>query len=173
MDNEKLRKIFVGNVPYECTQEIFENTFRNMDGFINAEIVSDKNSGTCRGFGFVTLNTSENARNLLKRTDININGRDLRLTPYTSTQKYADVNRAGYICIDNIPDNRDRRYLRELFAGYPLGKYYIRTDIYTGESKNNGIVEILSVSKYKELVSAGFIVDKHGNLLKLYTWSAV
>jgi RNA recognition motif-containing protein len=171
MDNEKLRKIFVGNVSYECTQDIFENTFRNMDGFINAEIVADKSSGTCRGFGFVTLNTSENARKLLKKTDININGRELRLTQYTSTQKYTDIDRAGYICVDNIPDNCNRSYLKELFAGYPLGKHYIITDIYTGEPKNNGIVEILSVSKYKELVSSGFITDKNGNQLKLYTWA--
>jgi hypothetical protein len=167
MDNEKLRKIFVGNVPYECTQNIFENTLCGVDGYINAEIVVDKNSGICRGFGFITLNNVENAKKLLKKNNITIGDRELRLTPYTSTQKYADVDRAGYILVDNIPYNCGRGYLKELFAEYPLGKHYIRTDICTGEPKNSGIVEILSDSKYKELLSSGYITDKHGNILKL------
>jgi len=167
MDNEKLRKVFVGNVPYECTQDEFENIFCNVDGFINAEIVIDKNNNMCRGFGFVTLNTIQNADNLLDNSNISIHGRELRLTGYTSTHKYINTDKIGYVYVDNIPNNSDRSYLEDVFARFSLGKHYVNTDIDTGEPKNNGIVEILNAAKYKELLTAGFISDKNNHVLKL------
>src|SRR5437870_11420355 len=33
-------KIFVGNIPYQCTQEEFEKCFQNINGFMKAEIIT-------------------------------------------------------------------------------------------------------------------------------------
>jgi hypothetical protein len=167
MENDKLRKIFVGNVPYQCTVDEFQNTFNKIDGFMDADIIIDKNTNMCKGFGFVRLNTIQNAEKLLKKTDLKINGRELRLTGYTSTLRYSNDEKIGYIYVDNIPDNCDRMYLKNIFTGYPIGVYYVNTDIDTGIPKNNGIVEILNTEKYKELLSMGSITDKNGNIIKL------
>ena len=99
MENDKLRKIFVGNVPYQCTVDEFQNTFSKIDGFMDADIIIDKNTNMCKGFGFVRLNTIQNAEKLLKKTDLKINGRELRLTGYTSTLRYSNDEKIGYIYV--------------------------------------------------------------------------
>ena len=48
-------KIFVGNVPFQCSKEEFTDCFNKYKGFLDADIVNRFNSENCRGFGFVTF----------------------------------------------------------------------------------------------------------------------
>ena len=81
-------KIFVGNVPFDCSKDEFSECFKNMAGFIKAEIIY-KNSASVtkisRGFGFVTFETPEHAKILLDDYDKNcimFKDRKLRFTQY-------------------------------------------------------------------------------------------
>lgn len=174
MSDENLRKIFVGNVPFNCTQDEFERSFNSVDGFIKGEIVTKQHSDVCRGFGFVTLDNIDNAEKLQNRNDLFINNRQLRFTEYTMSkkQKSYENDKNKYIFVDGIPNNSDKEYLEKVFNDYPLGKHYVCTDIESGEQKSHGMIEILDNLKYKELLSMGSIEDTDGNLLELCRWKS-
>lgn len=180
IDNESEKKVFVGNVPYSCTQDEFYKTFSNVKGFVKAEISFRHNNYMCRGFGFVTLDSVENAELLKKRTDMVIHDRELRLTNYntsyydgdrtTKTYHIQASDRYNYLFVDSLPDGSDKQYLKDLFSGFRLGKYFVKTDIDTGEPKTSGMVEILDYSKYRQLLMKGYINDKNNNTVKIYKW---
>lgn len=166
MDNHNGYKIFVGNVPYCCNQYDFENIFKNMEGFLNAEIVianSQNKNSFSRGFGFVTMKTKEYADILKQKNDIMLKGRILRFTEYqtdiidrqkitNNQQKYNE--QYNYLLIDHIPSNKDKLWLKNTFINYgPIGKCFIMMNQNTGVTKNIGIVEILDDDKYKDLLS--------------------
>jgi RNA recognition motif-containing protein len=79
-------KIFVGNVPYQCTREDFQKCFRPMNGYVTADIIRRYKSKISRGFGFVIFKTKEQAEAAMKKT-ITLEDRTLRLSEYTPTNK--------------------------------------------------------------------------------------
>jgi RNA recognition motif-containing protein len=58
-------KIFVGNVPFDCTNDEFKEPFKNIEGCTLAELVNRSNNSNTRGFGFLTFENSEYANNFL------------------------------------------------------------------------------------------------------------
>ncbi|VBB17812.1 RNA recognition motif [Yasminevirus sp. GU-2018] len=148
-------KIFVGNVPYHCTQEDFDACFNNVSGFIKAEIITVYKTNMSRGFGFVTMRSQHEAEILKKREDITLKGRTLRFTSYQNeTPKPPSDTSTNYVFVDGIPDGKTRGWLKEKFAQYePLGRCFISMNPDTGELKNNGVIEVLDDSKYKEILA--------------------
>lgn len=144
-------KIFVGNVPYQCTQEEFARCFQNIDGFIKAEIITVYKTNMSRGFGFVTMRSLYDAENLKQRDDILFKGRALRFTSYQNeNSKPVMENLNNYVFVDGIPDGKNRDWLRNCFASYePIGRCFVTMNHENGEMKNNGVIEIIDDSKYK------------------------
>jgi RNA recognition motif-containing protein len=158
-------KIFVGNVPYQCTQEEFEKCFQNIDGFIKAEIITMYKTNMSRGFGFITMRSIYDAENLKHRDDILFKGRVLRFTNYQSdTHVSSSENLNNYIFVDGIPDGKDREWLKCFFSSYePIGKCFVAMNHDTGIMKNNGVVEILDDSKYKAILFKR--IHDHNNVI--------
>lgn len=148
-------KVFVGNVPYQCTQEEFDNCFSDVDGFIKAEIITVHKTDTSRGFGFVTLRTHHDAEKLKCRTDITFKGRVLRFTPYQNESPKSHLEpHNSYVYVDKIPTGKDRVWLRSMFSSYePIGKFFIFVNHENGEKKNSGLIEVLDESKYREIIA--------------------
>ena len=66
-------KLYVGNLPFETTDEELHNHFVSYGTVISAKIIADRFTGRSRGFGFVELSTqeeAENAINALHGTDL-------------------------------------------------------------------------------------------------------
>lgn len=148
-------KIFVGNVPYHCTQEEFDACFLNVEGFVRAEIITIHKTNMSRGFGFVSLKTLRDAEILKKRNDINFKGRTLRFTSYQDgTYKPIIESFTNYVSIDGIPDGKDREWLKTKFSNYePIGRCFISMNQDTGELKSSGVIEVLDENKYKHIIS--------------------
>ena len=155
---KKEHKLFVGNVPYNCSQYDFFNCFKDHDGFINAELIINSHTKISRGFGFVSIKTKLQARNL-KNNSIFLKDRELRFTDYQNnitTNSYDSNN--NYIYVSNIPEKKNREWLRNYFTDYePIGRYMILTNHQTGKAKSCGVIEILKNNKYKELLSKHYI----------------
>lgn len=66
-------KLFVGNLSFEITENDLQDAFAAHGTVLEANLMLDRISGRPRGFGFVTMSTSEEAQNAIQA----LNGRDL------------------------------------------------------------------------------------------------
>ncbi|VDO98858.1 unnamed protein product [Heligmosomoides polygyrus] len=72
--------VYVGNLPYQCTEDDIGNHFAQAGNVTNVRIVYDRETGRAKGFGFCEFAdeaSAENAVNTLNGTDFN--GRSLRV----------------------------------------------------------------------------------------------
>ncbi len=60
MENGK--KLFIGNLPYTVTSEDLEAAFSEAGTVTSAQIVTERETGRPRGFGFVEMETEEMAQ---------------------------------------------------------------------------------------------------------------
>jgi cold-inducible RNA-binding protein len=89
-------KLYVGNLSYETTEEQLNTLFSEAGEVTSAKIITDRQTGQPRGFGFVEMETKlegEKAISLL-------NGRDLDGRPLTvneaKPQQKGGVGGGGY-----------------------------------------------------------------------------
>ena len=66
-------RLYVGNLSFNATSESVRGLFETCGQVTDVHIVQDRETGQSRGFGFVTMSTSEEASNALS----NLNGADL------------------------------------------------------------------------------------------------
>jgi hypothetical protein len=84
---ELFDKVFVGNVPFQCTREEFIECFKNIPGYTNADIIKRYRSKFSRGFGFVEFDNHMCAAELIKEKNIKLKNRVLRFTKYDTLPK--------------------------------------------------------------------------------------
>jgi RNA recognition motif-containing protein len=65
--------IYVGNLPYQMTEEELVKTFQKFGEVSSAKIIKDWESGSSKGFGFVEMPVQTQAENAIK----NMNGAEL------------------------------------------------------------------------------------------------
>lgn len=110
----KLNKIFVGNVPFTCSREEFVNCFKNLNGFINADVKRRHNSDCTRGFGFVEFDNDCTAEELLSSEDDFVLGdRVLRFARYSKSNDSTNSNNCK-VFINNIKIDIDSDHLKKI-----------------------------------------------------------
>jgi RNA recognition motif-containing protein len=62
-------KLFVGNIPWDATDEDLKNLFAAHGEVTSARIVTDKATGRSRGFGFVEMASDDMAQAAIKALD--------------------------------------------------------------------------------------------------------
>lgn len=73
-------KLFVGNFPFSTTEADLEELFNQYGAVASVKIITDRESGRSRGFGFVEFddnNEGQDAQGALHGSDFN--GRELRV----------------------------------------------------------------------------------------------
>ncbi|MBD3798065.1 MAG: RNA-binding protein, partial [Campylobacterales bacterium] len=65
-------QIYVGNLSYRTTEESLKNLFEQYGEVASAKIITDRETGRSKGFGFVTMNDGAAA---LEAID-SLNGKD-------------------------------------------------------------------------------------------------
>lgn len=55
------KKLYVGGLPYETTQDELKEAFSKVGAVSEVTILTDKFSGRPRGFGFVTMESDDDA----------------------------------------------------------------------------------------------------------------
>jgi len=138
-------KLFVGNIPFDCSLDDFRNAFKKRKGYVTADLINNSSS---RCFGFVVLKNKENVDELINNNDVFIKDRKLRLTRYN--QKKESIN---YIKLKNIPLSIKADDIKNEFQNYSeIGKCFIEMDRLTGIYKDTGIIEILDSDIYEKLL---------------------
>jgi RNA recognition motif-containing protein len=66
-------KLFVGNISWDATDDSLKELFSQVGTVLEAKIITDKFSGRSKGFGFVTMETEEEAAAAVEQ----LNGKEL------------------------------------------------------------------------------------------------
>jgi RNA recognition motif-containing protein len=73
-------KLYVGNLPYSTDQHQLREAFARYGNVISAVVVSDRETGRSRGFGFVEFASAEEAQRAVEGTNgLTIDGRSLKV----------------------------------------------------------------------------------------------
>jgi RNA recognition motif-containing protein len=62
-------KLFVGNLSYGTTSQDLESHFRQIGETTSAQVITDRESGRSRGFGFVEMASNEDAQRAIRELD--------------------------------------------------------------------------------------------------------
>lgn len=74
--------IYVGNLPYDVREEDLIDLFSSYGKVAKANIVKDKETRRSKGFGFVTMDSEDEAHNAINALNgKEINGRVARINP--------------------------------------------------------------------------------------------
>jgi RNA recognition motif-containing protein len=75
-------KIYIGNLSFNTTEEILNNTFSEYGLVESVYIIKDKDSEKSKGFGFVEMPDTETALKAIEELNgKNLDGRKLRVNP--------------------------------------------------------------------------------------------
>jgi RNA recognition motif-containing protein len=68
------KKLYIGNLGYDVTQQDLEGLFAQAGTCQSAAVITDRTTGASRGFGFVEMGSSAEAQKAIQQ----FNGHDLK-----------------------------------------------------------------------------------------------
>ena len=60
-------RLYVGNLPEDLSRQDLEAAFADAGEGVSAKLITDRKTGKCRGFGFVTVKTDELADQFIEK----------------------------------------------------------------------------------------------------------
>jgi RNA recognition motif-containing protein len=85
------KKLYVGNLPYNATENDIRDLFSEVGEIDDVAIISDRDTGRSKGFGFVEMATEEGAQEAISR----FNGYSLNDRPLTVNEARPREERSG------------------------------------------------------------------------------
>ena len=73
------RKLYVGNLPFSATEEDIAAKFASCGTVESAKLITDRDTGRPRGFGFVEMANADAARAIQALNGKDMNGRALKV----------------------------------------------------------------------------------------------
>ena len=73
------KSLYVGNLPWSATEEEVRNLFANHGNVNSVKLVSDRETGRARGFGFVEMEDADAAGAIEALDGTSFGGRTLRV----------------------------------------------------------------------------------------------
>lgn len=80
-------KVYVGNLPWSVTDGELQNLFTPFGNVESAQVVTDRESGRSRGFGFVEMAKQHASQAIAKLNGHEIESRSLRVNEAQSKDK--------------------------------------------------------------------------------------
>jgi len=85
------KNLYIGNLPYEVTEEDLKTNFSEVGKVLSVNIIKDKYTGLSRGFGFVEMDTEKDAEEAIKK----FNGGQLLGKTITVNEARAKTDQGG------------------------------------------------------------------------------
>jgi len=140
--------IFVGNLSWNVDQEWLASIFEPIGGVVSARIITDRDSGRPKGFGYVDFETPEQAQKALELKGTDVDGRPINIdmaqaksndTPKSDrAQRFGDKisEPSATLFVGNLSFNSSQDSLYEVFgeAG-EIVSVRVPTDKETGQPK--------------------------------------
>lgn len=69
------KTLYVGNLPWQTTEDDLADVFRQHGTVISSRIVTDRDTGRARGFGFVEVDDADAEKMVAAMNDTELGGR--------------------------------------------------------------------------------------------------
>src|SRR5262245_18779751 len=76
---ERLMKLYVGTLPYNISDDQLRDMFAKFGTPDSARVVTDRDSGQSKGFGFVEFSNDQQAREAMSLNGTEFGGRSLKV----------------------------------------------------------------------------------------------
>ena len=74
------KNLYVGNLPYSVTDSSLNDLFSKIGEVVSAKVITDADSGRSKGFGFVEMSTSDEAKKAIEQLDnTELDGRSIKV----------------------------------------------------------------------------------------------
>jgi RNA recognition motif-containing protein len=74
-----MKKLYVGNLPWSVNDSELEALFAPVGQVISARVITDRDTGRSRGFGFVEMDDAGGAKAIAELNGKDVGGRPLRV----------------------------------------------------------------------------------------------
>lgn len=74
-----MKKLYVGNLPWSVTDSELQAFFDGMGEVISARVITDRDTGRSRGFGFVEMDDAGAMKAIAELNGKDMGGRSLRV----------------------------------------------------------------------------------------------
>lgn len=92
--DRSLRSVFVGNIPYDATEEKLKELFSEVGPVVSFRLVFDRESGKPKGYGFCEYRDQETAQSAIRNLqNVEMNGRNLRVDSAANEKNRDEMNR--------------------------------------------------------------------------------
>lgn len=83
------KKIFVGSLSWNTNSEELKTAFAGCGEVVDAKVITDRDTGRSRGFGFVTFNDAASATRAIEELDgSTLDGRSIRVDRANDRPRY-------------------------------------------------------------------------------------
>lgn len=91
------KRLFVAGIPFTSTSEDLKTLFAGVGQVVSATIIMDRESGRSKGFGFIEMETPEEAANAIaKLNDTDFGGRKLIVAEAKPQEPRSDRPQRSY-----------------------------------------------------------------------------
>lgn len=81
-------KLYVGNLSYNLTEDALSNEFAKFGNVDSCRIITDRDTGRSKGFGFVEMSSNEEAQEAISNLDgVELDGRQMRVNEAKPQEK--------------------------------------------------------------------------------------
>ena len=98
-------KLFVAGLAYSMTNDELHDLFAEFGTVSSAQIITDRETGRSKGFGFVEMSTDDESKNAIQ----GLNGKDMNGRPLTVNEARPREDRPQRSFGGDRRDNRDNR----------------------------------------------------------------
>ena len=85
------KKLFIGNLSFQASDEALNEIFSQYGAVTSAKVITDRETGRSRGFGFVEMENDDEAITAIER----LNGQDLLGRPLNVSEARPQAPREG------------------------------------------------------------------------------
>eukprot|EP00271_Cylindrocystis_brebissonii_P016114 TRINITY_DN3931_c0_g1_i1.p1 TRINITY_DN3931_c0_g1~~TRINITY_DN3931_c0_g1_i1.p1 ORF type:complete len:267 (+),score=57.27 TRINITY_DN3931_c0_g1_i1:113-913(+) len=173
-------KLYIGNLPFNVDSETLAGVFSSVAEVDQVDVIYDRETGRSRGFGFVTMSTTEGAEAAIQRLDgSELGGRMLKVNfpaakgerPLRQDRPRPSGGSAGAgnkLYVGNLSWGMDDYGLADLFAEFgQVMEAKVVLDRETGKSRGFGFVTFNSPTEGSEAVRALDGVEVDGRQLRV------
>ncbi|PRQ74941.1 hypothetical protein AAT19DRAFT_13963 [Rhodotorula toruloides] len=161
--------VFVGQLSWNVDNDWLQSEFKDCGEVVSARVVTDRDSGRSRGFGYVEFTTAEAAQKALELAGKEIDGRAIKVDVTTPRPPREQQERpkkqfndqlsgppTTTLFVGNLPFSASEDAVWTAFADFgDVQSVRLPTDPESGRPKGFGYVEFSSIEGSQAAVTAG------------------